>query len=335
MPRKVRRLGAAGAIVLASNTLFGASLEARSVDAMGAPPPGFKPPNAPRIVVRLPPEGADYEKPFTGDSPAGPEPIEVHVNLDRIRLALQQADNRDRESNLLADLNRQLFGERDDQRPGNPSIALASPPSGGQQWGPTITQLFFFNTIGHAVRMLQKRTRDELGGPFLKEWLISARPIFRDPHWDDEGSFSINYIGHPMSGAAYGMVQRQNNGQARDADFGSAAYWRNLPKAFVVSALASLQFEIGPISEASLGNVGLEPEKQGYVDLVVTPVLGMAWMIGQDMFDKYVTKKFESKVHNRTIRGTFRSLTDLPQSMANLVAGRAPWYRPDRPVGGR
>ncbi len=301
MPRKVRRLVAAGAIALASITFFGASLEARSVDAMGAPQ----------------------------------EPIEVHVNLDRIRLALQQADNRDPESNRLADPNRQPFGDRRDARPGFAPIALAAPPPGGQQWGPTIAQLFFFNSIGHAVRMLQKRTRDELGGPFLKEWLISAQPIFRDPHWDDEGSFSINYIGHPMSGAAYGIVQRQNNGKAWNAEIGSAAYWRNLPKAFAVSALASLQFEIGPISEASLGNVGLEPEKQGYVDIVVTPVLGMAWMIGQDAFDKYVTKKFESKVHNRTIRGTFRSLTDLPQSMANLVAGRAPWYRPDRPIGGR
>ena len=221
--------------------------------------------------------------------------------------------------------------------PAAPQFAPTAPAAAdlSQRWGKTVLELFYFNAIGHTVRMFQERTRVELKGPFLKEWLQSAKPIFTDPHWDDEGSFSINYIGHSMSGASYGMIQRQNNGRAWNASFGSSEYWHNLPLSMWVSFLASLQFEIGPISEASLGNVGMNPIKQGYVDIVVTPALGMAWMIGQDAFDKYVMTKIESKIANKPWRATIRIISDLPRTMANLVAGKAPWYRQDRPLGGR
>ena len=221
--------------------------------------------------------------------------------------------------------------------PTPPQFSPTAPaaPDFSQRWLPTVKELFYFNMIGHSVRMLQKRTRVELKGPFFKEWFRSAKPIFADPHWDDEGSFSINYIGHSMSGASYGMIQRQNHGRAWNAAFGSSEYWSNIPLSMFVSAIASLQFEIGPISEASLGNVGIEPEKQGYVDLIVTPVLGMAWMIGQDAIDQYVMKKIESKITNKGLRATIRIVADLPRTMANLMAGKAPWYRQDRPLGGR
>ena len=213
--------------------------------------------------------------------------------------------------------------------------AAPAPPDYSQRWGTTVKELFYVNLLGHSVRMLQQRTRVELGGPFLKEWFRSAKPIFTQPHWYDEGSFSINYIGHSMSGAVYGMIQRQNHGRAWNAEVGSTEYWRNVPRALAVSALASFQFEVGPMSEASLGNVGMDSRRQGYIDLVVTPALGTAWMIGQDAFDKYVMRKIESKVHNTVLRASIRTITDLPRVVANTMAGHAPWYRQDRPLGDR
>ena len=205
----------------------------------------------------------------------------------------------------------------------------------GQRWGRTILELFYFNMVGHAVRMIQEPVRKELKGPFFNDWLRAAKPIFADPHWYDDGPFSINYIGHPMAGAAYGMIQRQNNGRAREAIVGSPEYWRNVPRAMAVSALASLQYEIGPLSEASLGNIGLEPQKQGYIDLVVTPLLGTAWMIGEDAFDRYVTRKLEQSIRNKVARAAIRIATDLPRSMANATSRKAPWHRDDRPLGDR
>jgi hypothetical protein len=289
--------------VFASTPVLAASLDAGSLVSMGAPPLARVPKVNVRTLVVPPPQPCVREtRPVTDDVRA------ADGGIDWKRLS---------------------------PTPPQFSPAAPEPPDLSQRWGTTVAELFYFNAIGHTVRMLQQRTRVELKGPFLKEWLQSAKPVFTNPHWDDEGSFSINYIGHSMSGAAYGMIQRQNHGRAWNAPFGSSEYWGNIPLSMFVSFVASFQFEVGPISEASLGNVGMNPVKQGYVDLVVTPVLGMAWMIGQDAFDKYVMTKIENKITNKPWRATIRIVTDLPRTMTNLMAGRAPWYRQDRPLGSR
>jgi hypothetical protein len=295
-----KHIATAGLVIggaLASNPVLAASVHTGSPASIGALPFAGVPRGDLRSLVVPPPQRCVREtRPVTDDGRAGSR----GVDWKRFSPAAPQ---------FSADLS--------------------------QRWGKTVLELFYFNAIGHTVRMFQQRTRVELKGPFLKEWLQSAKPIFADPHWDDEGSFSINYIGHAMSGASYGMIQRQNNGRAWNASFGSSEYWGNMPLSMFVSFVASLQFEIGPISEASLGNVGMNPVKQGYVDIVVTPALGMAWMIGQDAFDKYVMTKIESKITSEPWRATIRIISDLPRTMANLVAGKAPWYRQDRPLGGR
>jgi len=72
----------------------------------------------------------------------------------------------------------------------------------------------------------------------------------------DGDSFLVNYVAHPMQGAISGFVQIHNDPKARPTEFSeSKAYWQGRLKAMGWAALFSTQFELGPISEASLGNV--------------------------------------------------------------------------------
>jgi hypothetical protein len=50
------------------------------------------------------------------------------------------------------------------------------------------------------------------------------------------------------------------------------------------------------LSEASIGNVGMNPADVGWVDLVWTPVGSVLWTIGEDMVDKYALAWVEKHV---------------------------------------
>ncbi len=51
-------------------------------------------------------------------------------------------------------------------------------------------------------------------------------------------------------------------------------YWRSRLKAMGVAWACSTWLEIGPVSEASLGNIQSRRPQQGFVDHVVTPMVG-------------------------------------------------------------
>ena len=53
----------------------------------------------------------------------------------------------------------------------------------------------------------------------------------------------------------------------------NSMYWKSRLRATAFSWVYSTLFEIGPISEASLGNVQREYPEVGFVDHVWTPVL--------------------------------------------------------------
>jgi hypothetical protein len=70
----------------------------------------------------------------------------------------------------------------------------------------------------------------------------------------------------------------------------------------------------------------------GYVDLVVTPVLGTAWLVGEDLIDRYVIRYIETKVKNRVVRAIVRSFLNPSRSFANMHRGKLFWRRDDRPL---
>jgi len=194
---------------------------------------------------------------------------------------------------------------------------------------PALNQSFRFLLAQNAFRfMTEPGTRSELQGPFFRDYIRSVRDL---NHWNDGDPFLVNYIGHPMMGAVTGYIQRQNDPRFRAVNFGrSATYWKSVARSFAFSAVYSTQFEIGPISESSLGNSGKIPGTQGFVDLVVTPTVGTGWMIGEDALDRYVIRRVERATANPWIKLAVRTGLNPTRSFANLMRGKVPWHRDDR-----
>jgi hypothetical protein len=158
--------------------------------------------------------------------------------------------------------------------------------------GPAIGQAFGFTVFQHIVRLAEPHTRHELGGPFLQDWFTSVSRTGRT--WDDGNRFFTNYIGHPMGGAVYAHIYRQNDFRRRDLAVGEPGYGGMVLRAMLFSALTSVQFELGPVSEASIGNIGMtRPRGTGWVDFVITPTLGAAWMVGEDVIDERLLTRMD------------------------------------------
>ncbi len=205
------------------------------------------------------------------------------------------------------------------------------------QWGESLRQAALFNSLQHILRFAtEDGTRKEIKGPFFRDWFQSVRNL---RGWRDGDPFLVNYIGHPIMGAASGYIQIQNDPRGRYLEFEPTrkTYWKSRLKAMAWSAAYSTQFELGPISEASLGNVGRAPRPDGkspmaYVDLVITPTVGTLWLMGEDALDKYLIQRFENRVRNRFWRGMVRSFLNPGRSIANAMRFKGPWHRDRRPL---
>jgi len=224
--------------------------------------------------------------------------------------------------------------------PSSPSTIPASPPSylphGDQRFhiGTAILQSFYFTALMNAWRIaVEPSTRKDLKGAFWPEYIKSVESL---RGWRDGDEFMVNYIGHPMQGAVSGYLQIQNDGRSKDLQISSnPEYWKSRLRAMGWATLISVQFELGPFGEASIGNVGLKPSPKSphpmaYVDLVVTPTIGTAWLIGEDIIDRYVLLNFEHRVSNRYLRALVRTFLTPSRSFANLFRGQKFWYRDTR-----
>jgi hypothetical protein len=228
--------------------------------------------------------------------------------------------------------------------PDQPTLAGSAPPAtdptsqwgenAGFQWQSALRQSLWFLGIQHGFRFATEAgTRADLKGPFFKDYLASLKSL---RGWKDGDPFIVNYIGHPMMGSVTGYIQVQNDPRGMRQEVGlSKDYWKSRLKAFGWSFLYSTQFELGPISEATLGNIGIRPyggrkHPMAYVDIVVTPVVGTAWLVGEDALDKYLIRYIDDRVKNRALHALLRSFLNPTRSMANVLRGKYPWYRDDR-----
>ncbi|MFN2501620.1 MAG: hypothetical protein ABR530_06375 [Pyrinomonadaceae bacterium] len=192
------------------------------------------------------------------------------------------------------------------------------------QWGPAIKQSLLFLAVQHSYALTQPKTRRSLRGPFLKDYFRSVRSL---SGWEDGGRFFTNYIAHPMQGSFLGFIQVQNDPSGRNQSIsGSPHYWKSRLKALAWSAAWSTQFEIGPISQASIGNVGLYG-KQTYVDIVMTPTAGLAMLLAEDTLDKYVVRRIERHMNNFYLKILLRMILNPTRTVANVVRFKTPWYR--------
>jgi len=206
---------------------------------------------------------------------------------------------------------------------------LRDPESNGVQWGPLLRQSLFFVSIQHAFRVTtEKDTQDGLGGPFFSGWARSAANLHG---WADGDPFFVNYVGHPIEGAVAGFIFVQNDPKYQRVEFGhNRDYWRSRLRAAGWAWAYSTQFEIGPISEASIGKVQSHFPQQGFVDHVITPSIGLTWMLAEDAMDRYLIRRIEAQTENKTIRIFARGLLNPSRSMANVLRGNYPWHRDTR-----
>jgi hypothetical protein len=135
-----------------------------------------------------------------------------------------------------------------------------------------------------------------------------------------------------MQGAVSNFVWSNNDKAFNRDHFGWNSDYAKLKLrggayAFVLSEL----FELGPISEASLGQVQRYHPATGFVDHVVTPAIGLLWSVGEDAIDDSLVRYLESRSDNRWVKIFARSGLNPARTFANLMSRKYPWYRPNRP----
>ncbi|PWT84302.1 MAG: hypothetical protein C5B57_05115 [Blastocatellia bacterium] len=201
-------------------------------------------------------------------------------------------------------------------------------------WNTALKQSLIFLGIQQGFRFAtENSTRAYVKGRFFKNYIKTLKSL---RGWNDGDPFIVNYIGHPLMGAVTGFIQIRNDPNGIGEQVGlKRSYFRSRLKAFAWSFVYSTQFEIGPVSEASIGNVGLRPyghakHPMAYVDIVVTPIVGTGWLIGEDLLDRYLLQRLEGKIGNRGVQNVLRAALNPGRSFSNMIQGEYPWHRDNR-----
>lgn len=158
----------------------------------------------------------------------------------------------------------------------------------------------------------------ELGGKpaRMERW----RSLYRQLRWTSH------------AGGCLRLPWTQNDRAYRTIQFGqNRRYWKGKLRGAAYSYIYSVLFEIGQLSEASIGNIQSQYPQQGFVDHVVTPVIGLGWSITEDALDQYFVRNVERRTANRWTRLLVRSGLNPARSMANVLALKHPWNRDNRP----
>jgi hypothetical protein len=210
-----------------------------------------------------------------------------------------------------------------------PVVAAVKPAeAAGVEWTELGISSFRFLALMHGFR-LATEPGTRAGGSGLGSGYTGS--VFNLHGWADGDPFYVNYVGHPIQGAVSGRLWLLHDRRYRNAEFGSsAAYWKGKLRATAFAWALSEQFEIGPLSEASVGHIQRDFPQQGFVDHVITPTFGLGWMVAEDVLDKYLIKRIEGRTHNTMARILARSFLNPARSFANLMDWKRPWQRESR-----
>jgi hypothetical protein len=237
-----------------------------------------------------------------------------------------------------------------------PAAFVASQPvprKEGFHWGRALLESFMFLSIEQAyvVKDDYRWVVTENGVPFNHYWRDYKQSLHSwiDSGWSDGDPNLYGYLGHPIQGAFTSFIQIQNDPQGRDLEFSNTrAYWHSRFRATIWNAVYSTQWNIGPISEVTVEKYGAKArppwnrngswpchEKNcysgvGQIDLVLTPVGGLGWLLGEDLLDKEVVKRLEGTTSNRFLIDTTRCALNPIRGGANILHGKPPWYRASR-----
>ena len=197
------------------------------------------------------------------------------------------------------------------------------------KWGHATREALLYTGIMHSFNLMSEAgTRDAMTGPWLRDYLDSVSEL---RGWSDGDRFVSPYIGHTIEGGIFGYIQRQNSPQYRNVQWGDGRpYFISLLHSMAFSAIWHTQWKIGPVSEASIGNVMLHASP-GFITLADTPTLGAIEMIAEDTTDRYLLMGLENRTANRLLLVLARCFLNPSRSFANVMAFHKPWNRPTRP----
>jgi hypothetical protein len=196
------------------------------------------------------------------------------------------------------------------------------------RWYPAFRESLLFTGLMHAFNLgTEAGTRDTLNGKWFDDYVDSVGEL---RGWSDSDRFMAPYVGHPIEGSVFGFIERRNDPRFRQVQWGDGReYWISMLRSMAYSAIWHTQWKIGPISEASIGNVMLHASP-GFITLVDTPTLGFCTMLAEDAADRYLIMGLENRTDNRALIILARSFLNPGRSMANMVALRLPWERDTR-----
>jgi hypothetical protein len=196
-------------------------------------------------------------------------------------------------------------------------------------WRFATRESLLFTGVMHAFNLTTEAgTRDALNGPWFKNYTRSVSEL---RGWSDSDRFMAPYVGHTIEGSVFGYIERQNDPKYKNVQWGDGRdYFVSLLRSLAFSAVWHTQWKIGPISEASIGNVMLHASP-GFITLTDTPTLGTVEMMGEDAADRYLLMGLENRTANRPLIILARSFLNPGRSMANIMAFQIPWHRETRP----
>ncbi len=240
----------------------------------------------------------------------------------------------------------------------NPQL-VTTPPVEKIQWKPMLIQSLEFTVFQHAWRAAFD--------PGLR-YLISHKPFWHDygvsltdyhmNHWSDGDDFIVNDVGHPLEGGVYGRLFLQNDPKSFVEIGRHNGYWTSRLQSLAWMTLWSTQFEVGPLSETTIGNqggfyysigcgtnkaclttppysagankytgIGGITNNTGWTDFIITPVVGLGWVVAEDAIDRYIVTPIARE--HRILGGRIlRSALEPTRSMGALFAGKFPWMLP-------
>ncbi len=195
-------------------------------------------------------------------------------------------------------------------------------------WAPAIMESLLYTGIMHTFDLASEPgTRDTLNGKWFQDYVYSVSEL---RGWSDSDTFMAPYVGHPIEGSVFGFIFRQNDPRYKNVQLGDGRdYYISVLRSMAYSAVWHTQWKIGPISEASIGNVMLHASP-GFITLTDTPTLGALTMIGEDAVDRFLIMNLENRTTNRAVIILARSFLNPGRTMANMMAFRPPWVRETR-----
>ena len=195
-------------------------------------------------------------------------------------------------------------------------------------WANAFWESLYYTGLMHTFNLATEAgTRDTLNGHWFQHYRSSVSEL---RGWSDSDTFMAPYVGHPIEGSVFGFIFRQNDPKYRTVQLGDGRdYYISLLRSMAYGAVWHTQWKIGPISEASIGNVMLHASP-GFITLVGTPTLGALTMLAEDAADRHLIMGLENRTSNRAAIILARSFLNPGRTMANLTAFRVPWARETR-----